>query len=118
MGKILKKVRNHRIHKNIAVGANKGFIVSAVPAKKIRVKAVYTKGKLSKKRADIKNIIREVVGFAPYEKRVMELLKVGGARELKKALKTCKKRLGTHRRALKKRAALEDVVRAARKAAK
>ena len=41
----------------------------------------------------------------------MELLKIGGAKEFKKALKVCKKRLGTHRRAQIKRANLEDIVR-------
>jgi len=40
------------------------------------------------------------------------LLKVGGAKESKKALKMAKRRLGTHRRALKKRELLEEYVRA------
>jgi len=39
-------------------------------------------------------------------------LKVGGAKESKKALKMAKRRLGTHRRGLKKRELLEEYVRA------
>eukprot|EP00483_Globobulimina_turgida_P000460 UN00460 len=50
------------------------------------------------------SVIRETVGWAPYEKRIMELLRSGNP---KKALKFAKKRLGTHARAKNKRAYLE-----------
>eukprot|EP01084_Bolivina_argentea_P090110 162426_1 len=49
-------------------------------------------------------VVRETVGWAPYEKRIMELLRLGNNR---KALKFAKKRLGTHRRAKNKRSFLE-----------
>eukprot|EP01084_Bolivina_argentea_P068892 125407_1 len=49
-------------------------------------------------------VVRETVGWAPYEKRIMELLRSGNP---KKALKFAKKRLGTHARAKNKRAYLE-----------
>jgi large subunit ribosomal protein L36e len=42
----------------------------------------------------VRNLIREVTGFAPYEKRITELLKVG---KDKRALKVAKRKLGTHR---------------------
>lgn len=38
----------------------------------------------------IRDLVREVTGFAPYEKRVMELLRIG---KDKRALKFCKKRV-------------------------
>jgi large subunit ribosomal protein L36e len=55
------------------------------------------------------------LGFAPYEKRVMELLKTGIAKDYKKALKLSRKRLGTHRRAMNKRSEMEEVIRQQRK---
>merc|ERR1719378_1206034 len=41
----------------------------------------------------VKQVIRETVGYAPYERRIMDLLKLGNA---KRALKLAKARLGTH----------------------
>jgi large subunit ribosomal protein L36e len=73
------------------------------------------KGKLGKRVDFIRQLIREVTGLAPYEKRIVELLKVGGSKETKKALKVAKSRLGTHRRGLKKRELLEEYVRQQRK---
>ena len=53
--------------------------------------------------------------FAPYEKRCIELLKIG---KDKRCLKYCKKRLGTHRRGKTKREEMQNVLQAQRKAAK
>ena len=46
----------------------------------------------SKRVKFVREIVREVAGLAPYEKRVSELLKVG---KDKRALKLCKKKVGT-----------------------
>ena len=46
--------------------------------------------RLSKRVKFVREIIREVAGLAPYEKRVSELLKVG---KDKRALKLCKKKV-------------------------
>ncbi|KAF9624815.1 hypothetical protein IFM89_014200 [Coptis chinensis] len=50
----------------------------------------------------------EKAGFAPYEKRITELLKVG---KDKRALKVAKRKLGTHKRAKKKREEMSNVLR-------
>jgi len=56
----------------------------------------------------IRSLIREVAGFAPYEKRITELLKVG---KDKRALKVAKRKLGTHKRAKRKREEMSSVLR-------
>ncbi|KAE8814884.1 60S ribosomal protein L36-3-like [Hordeum vulgare] len=54
------------------------------------------------------NLIREVARFAPYEKHVTELLKVG---KDKRALTVAKKKIGTHKRAKKKCEEMSVVLR-------
>jgi len=46
--------------------------------------------------------------MAPYEKRITELLKVG---KDKRALKVAKRKLGTHKRAKRKREEMSSVLR-------
>lgn len=60
-----------------------------------------------------RDLVREVVGHAPYEKRTMELLKVS---KDKRALKFLKRRLGTHIRAKRKREELSNILTQLRKA--
>jgi len=67
-------------------------------ALEMKQKPSYRKGKLNKRVAFVREVVREVVGFAPYEKRTMELMKVG---KEKRALKLLKAKLGTHKRAKK-----------------
>jgi hypothetical protein len=64
--------------------------------------------KATKRVTFVRSLIREVAGFAPYEKRITELLKVG---KDKRALKLAKRKLGTHKRAKKKREEMANVVR-------
>ncbi|XP_038888040.1 60S ribosomal protein L36-3-like [Benincasa hispida] len=62
--------------------------------------------KSSKRVLFVRNLIWEVAGFAPYEKRITELLKVG---KDKRTLKVAKRKLGTHKRAKKKREEMSSV---------
>jgi len=64
--------------------------------------------KATKRVTFVRSLIREVAGFAPYEKRITELLKVG---KDKRALKLAKRKLGTHKREKKKREEMANVVR-------
>mmetsp|Transcript_12693 Transcript_12693/g.22829 ORF Transcript_12693/g.22829 Transcript_12693/m.22829 type:complete len:99 (+) Transcript_12693:56-352(+) len=93
----------------IAVGLDKGHIVTK---KALVPKPSARKGVLGKRTGFVRSLIREVVGFAPYEKRILELLRIG---KDKRALKYAKRRLGTHLRAKRKREELSDALRLAAK---
>ncbi|KAA8589879.1 hypothetical protein FQN60_013244, partial [Etheostoma spectabile] len=102
---------NMAIRYPMAVGLNKGHPVTKnVTAPKHSRR----RGRLTKHSKFVRDMIREVCGFAPYERRAMELLKVS---KDKRALKFIKKRIGTHIRAKRKREELSNVLAAMRKAA-
>ncbi|KAL0241363.1 hypothetical protein GEMRC1_006598 [Eukaryota sp. GEM-RC1] len=66
------------------------------------------KGAATKRTSFRRSLIREVAGFAPYERRIMELIKLGFDR---RALRFAKKRLGSHVRAKAKREEIGNVIR-------
>ncbi|KAL3521538.1 hypothetical protein ACH5RR_019687 [Cinchona calisaya] len=92
------------------VGSNRGHVVTK---KELAPRPSDRKGKTSKRVHFVRSLIREVAGFAPYEKRITELLKVG---KDKRALKVAKRKLGTHKRAKKKREEMSNVLRKMRAA--
>ncbi|KAF0853154.1 60S large subunit ribosomal protein eL36 (rpL36) [Andalucia godoyi] len=89
----------------LAVGFNSGHITTQIA---VAPKPSNRKGALSQKTRFVREVIREVSGFTPYERRVMELLKVG---KDKRALKLLKKRMGTHIRAKRKREEITNLMR-------
>ena len=99
----------------IAVGLGKGHTVTKLddPTKS---RPAYRKGQVagsgpSKRVKFIRDIVLETVGYGPYEKRIMEILKIG---KEKRALRFAKKRLGTHQRGMMKRSTMIDALRAKR----
>ena len=110
MNPIADKYESLNMGGGIAVGLNKGHIVTKrVPAP--RYKTTLKKGIVTERSALVKSVIREVCGFAPYEKRIIELLRIGRD---KRALKFAKKRLGTHIRAKRKREEMSEALRSKR----
>ena len=97
------------------VGLNHGFIVTKPKVNTRKLKPSYTKGKLGKRVAQIREIIREVAGLAPYERKMMEMIRTGVSTKEKKAVKLARRRLGTHKRAQKKRDEINELIRAQRK---
>merc|ERR1712002_548500 len=95
---------------NMVFGMNKGHKVTKNVQKQ---KHSYRRGALSKKAKFVRELVREVTGFAPYERRCIELLRIG---KDKRALRFCKKRLGCHVRAKRKREEMQGAIQAQRKA--
>ncbi|KAI6207247.1 60S ribosomal protein L36 [Aphelenchoides fujianensis] len=93
----------------IARGDNKGHPTTKNTRKP---KPSRHRGRLTKKTKICRELVREITGFAPYERRVMELLRI--SRD-KKTLKFLKKRIGQHQRAKKKRDELQTVITNQRK---
>lgn len=97
----------------IAVGLERGFVVTKTdnPTKS---RPSYRKSihRVPTKRVKfIRDIVQETCGYAPYEKRIMEILKIG---KEKRALRFSKKRLGTHQRGQMKRTLMMDALRVKR----
>jgi len=91
----------------IAIGLHKGHRVTPLP-KKIKASNRKKIQKRSYRKKLVNEVIREVAGYAPYEKRIMELLKNSLD---KRALRAAKRKLGSHARAKNKREELQNVVR-------
>merc|ERR550519_1858647 len=84
---------------NMAVGLNKGHKVIPIKAGR-KTRPTRRRGAQTKHARFVRDLVREITGFAPYERRVQELLRIS---KDKRALKFCKKRLGTHIRGKRKR---------------
>ncbi|VVT47159.1 60S ribosomal protein eL36 [Magnusiomyces paraingens] len=94
----------------IAIGANKGYKVTPrTPSARFNRKA-----QVSTKTAFVRDIISEVAGLSPYERRVIELLRNS---QEKRARKLAKKKLGTHGRAKAKVEKMNQVIAESRRAA-
>eukprot|EP01083_Nonionella_stella_P240404 840433_1 len=87
----------------LAKGKNKGHITEEIPKP---AKARKGSGKRVKL---IRSLVREVAGLSPYERRILDMIKTGGASADKRIYKFAKKRLGSHKRAVKKREDIKDV---------
>ncbi|CAJ0747742.1 14843_t:CDS:2 [Entrophospora sp. SA101] len=78
------------------IGLNKGHKVTP---REYRPKPSRRKGKISNKTKFVKDLIREVVGYAPYEKRVMELLKNSKDKRARKKVEELSNIIAESRRA-------------------
>ncbi|KAH8428708.1 60S ribosomal protein eL36 [Aspergillus affinis] len=94
----------------IVVGLNKGHKTTPFQTPKNRISR--TKGQSSRRTAFVREIAREVVGLAPYERRIIELLR---NTQDKRARKLAKKRLGTFSRGKAKVEDMQRVIAEARR---
>jgi large subunit ribosomal protein L36e len=96
----------------MVTGLEKGHKTTKNP---LKPKPSKSKGKQTNHNKFVRDLVREVAGFAPYERRAMELLKIS---KDKRCLKFLKKRIGSHVRAKRKREEMSNVLKAMRKLAK
>merc|ERR1712200_312904 len=104
-------INNMAIIHDMVVGRNAGHKVTK---NTVAPRHSRSRGQLTKKNKFIKETVREVMGFAPYECRALELLRVS---KDKRCLRFLKKRLGAHIRAKRKREEMSGVIQQQRKAA-
>jgi large subunit ribosomal protein L36e len=91
--------------KGLAVGLNRGHVVTSIETPS------WAPGRNPRRRVTlVRRVIKEIVGKAPYERKIMELLKQKKANSSKKAYKLAKKSLGTHKRAQRKRTELTEYI--------
>ena len=107
-----------RAKSGIFVGKNSGFVVTKVEVNPKKGKPSYRKGSLGQRVKFVRDVIKEVAGFAPYERRMIDLIRIGDASKDKKAMQVAKKRLGGHRRGKAKKNYIKEVVAIQKKAAK
>ncbi|GMI47469.1 hypothetical protein TrCOL_g9644 [Triparma columacea] len=88
----------------LAKGKDKGHAVTKI-AKVNRSR----KGSQHKRVHNVRKLIREVVGLSPYERRILDMIKTGGASADKRIYKFAKRRLGSHKRAVAKREDIKQV---------
>merc|ERR1712066_1223029 len=92
----------------LSLGLNKGFVVSK-NVRKIRP-SQRRKG-MNSRIENITKIIKSVAGFAPYEKRAIEMYKVGNTKLDKRANRFLRRRLGSIKRSKKKSEDLQMFVK-------
>ncbi|KAJ2767863.1 ribosomal protein L36 [Coemansia nantahalensis] len=98
------------VKSGIACGYKSGHVTAR---RQLKASAASAKANnKSKHNKFVRDLVREVVGYAPYERRIMELLK--NSRD-KRARKLGKKRLGTLRRSKRKVDELSEVLASARR---
>lgn len=74
----------------IAVGLNKGHVVEK---RQPAARPGQRKGRLSKRTKMVRELVSEVLGMSPYEKRMLDMLKTGGVGSEKRIYKFAKRRV-------------------------
>merc|ERR1739847_14210 len=82
----------------LCLGLNKGFATTKIT----RSRPSQNRSGMNARVENITKTIKSVAGFAPYEKRSIEMYKVGNTKLDKRANRFLKKRLGSLRRSKKK----------------
>merc|ERR1711939_944760 len=99
--------RGNTPRKGIFVGHGKGKIVTKYVAKSVRPNRRPRRANAATKR--VRDVIAEVAGLAPYEKRLLEVLKTGGANAEKKTVQDGEASAGNAHTGTKKEGSDQEV---------
>merc|ERR1711915_282176 len=99
---------------DIFVGPNHGHLVTRPSKMAWKTRPALRRGYKSKRCAFVREVIHEVAGHSPLEKRMLEMIRTGVASKEKRAGKLARAKLGTHRRAQHMKQSLADYVIASR----
>ena len=92
------------------IGLNRGMVVPASKRLGWKSRPVLRKGKQSKRALAVRELIREIAGLSPLEKRMTELIRTGVQQKEKRAVKLARAKLGTQRRAEFKRTEIVKLI--------
>lgn len=106
-----KTMFGHKLTPGIAVGINKGHKVTP---REVAPRVSYRKGAKSQRATFVRSLVREVTGLAPYERRLIELIRNS---QEKRARKLAKKKLGSFSRAKAKCEDMTNIIAESRRAA-
>ena len=83
------------------VGLNRGHVVTKpkVSDRAFRANKSSRKGRLHPRVQAVREVVQEVCGLAPFQKKMVEMIKTGVAVKEKKAVKLARKRVGALKRA-------------------
>merc|ERR1711907_184319 len=108
--RVIKDMSETNGRSNIAVGLNHGHLVTRPAKMAWKSRPALRRGYKSKRCAFVREVIHEVAGHSPLEKRMLEMIRTGVASKEKRAGKLARAKLGTHRRAQHMKQALSDFV--------
>ncbi len=104
----------------IFVGLNKGFITEAPKVRHDAFKKdkSHRKGRCSARAKALREVMVEVTGLSPFQRKMMEMLKTGDSVKEKKAVRVARKRTGSHKRAQLVRDKIANIIQAQAAAAR
>ena len=99
------------------VGMNKGHIVTKPEkgANAFKKQLSLRKGRLSERVKQVRQVITEVTGLPPFQRKMLEMIRTGEAKAEKKAIRLARKRVGSQKRALILRDNMHAVIAAQKK---
>merc|ERR1719272_71953 len=102
------------------VGMNKGFVVTKPKngGHAFKAKKSHSKGHASVRVKAVREVITEICGLSPFERKMLELIKTGVVSKEKRAVKLARRKLGGQKRANSKRDQIQQLILAQKRSAK